>query len=1118
MTATLPSAPPLTDGQPLSLGQPQGATQPLAAGRPAPVADWVTIPELYADPFPTFERLRAEGGVHWVPAVGRYLVTSYDAVHDTELDTATFSADEQGSLMNRAMGHSMLRKDDPVHAVERRAWQPVLRPSVVKRAWLPLFERNADRYLAELQEKGPGADLIWDFAAPYVSENLRAIAGLYNVTQQDLQRWSQTMIDSTGNYADDPEVWAKGEASFDEVDAALDEMLDWHRKHPDDSLLSALLALPDYQMPLESIRANLKMTIGGGLNEPRDAIGMATYALLQDPAQRRLVEADPGLWDTVFDEAIRWVAPIGMYSRQVTRDTVLQGVRLPAGAKLGICLLSANRDEAQWSHPERFDITRTGGGAHLAFGKGVHVCLGAWVARAEVADVALPKLFSALPGLDLFPGRPARPGGWVFRGMDELPVTWQGTTPAPADPARAAVPQVAVVGSGPAGCYTAQAVRRRLPDAQVTVLDARPEPYGLVRYGVAPDHQGTKAVAEQFARLFEQDGVRFVGSTRVHTGPVAEDVVLHGRPSQHAPALRSQDADGAELSLDQLRGAFDAVVVATGLHEDAPLPAPGADRPGVIGAGSLTRLLNSEPETAGDPQWAGLGDGSPLGSTAAVVGMGNVAMDVVRLLAKTAAELAGSDIHGAAHAALTRDLDTLHVVGRSLPATASFDPVMLREILDLPGLEHTVHGPAGVEFEAHLAAAGDPRSALFAELLAAAEHPTEPSADAPARLRVHWWLGFTPREVTGATDGGAVTGLDLDASAAATENSPVHLVADSVITAIGFRAGADELIAAVDGVTASTRETGRIAPGLYLAGWARRGPRGTIPSQRSDARELAEVIAEDLDVLARRDAARGESASVDTDGSTDSTGAAITPGATGLVGLRPYLGRSTDYTGWQRLDALERESAPEDRARAKVLDRRTMRLIASQTDAGPQDGPATGPAGVVPSDRTPADGAVLPPLRILFASESGNSELVAEELAGHLADRFAVDVVDVADVPDPAGTAALEPSRPLLLVCSTYGDGELPTTAQGFHAGLLGARPDLSGLRFAVFGLGDRSYRSTYSRGSEILDEALRGCGAERVGEYGRHDAGGHELAADVALGWADRVTPLLAATQTTAP
>lgn len=456
-------------------------TTPHEQAKTAPVADWVTIPELYRDPFPAFERLRQEGGVHWVPAIGRYLITSYDAVHDTELDQETFSANEQGSLMIRAMGHSMLRKDDPDHRVERQAWQPVLRPSIVKKTWAPIFQRNAQRYLEELKAKGHGADLVWDFAAPYAAENLRAVTGLHNVTQHDLQRWSQTMIDATGNYADDPVVWAKGEASYNEVDEALDEMLAWHKQNPDDSLLSALVRLPDYQMPVESIRANLKMTIGGGLNEPRDAIGVASWALMQNPEQLDTVQRDPSAWDAVFDEAIRWVAPIGMYSRQTTRDVVLQGTFLPAGAKLGISLLSANRDTNYWQQPERFDLTRTGEGAHLAFGKGVHVCLGAWVAREQFA-AALPKLFTELPRLGLIEDQPAEAGGWVFRGMDLLPVQWNEADNAPASIKQA--PQVAIVGSGPSGCYTAQAIKRKLPDARITIFDQSATPFGLVRSGV----------------------------------------------------------------------------------------------------------------------------------------------------------------------------------------------------------------------------------------------------------------------------------------------------------------------------------------------------------------------------------------------------------------------------------------------------------------------------------------------------------------------------------------------------------------------------------------------------------------------------------------------------------
>ncbi|WP_230011247.1 cytochrome P450, partial [Microbacterium sp. Bi128] len=374
----------------------------------------------------------------------------------------------------------MLRRDDPEHYPERKAWQPVLRPGVVKRTWTSVFERNADRYLDEMIAKGPGADIVWDFAAPYAAENLREILGFHNVHQEDLQRWSQTLIDATGNYADDPEVWAKGKRSFDEVDAALDEMLAWHAKNPDHSLISTLLRIPDYEMPIEKIRANVKMTIGGGLNEPRDALGVAAWALLEHPDQRRAVEADPSLWPAVFDEAIRWIAPIGLYSRQVTTDTVLAGVQLPAGAKLGICILSANRDENIWPDAAEFDIRREVT-PHLAFSKGVHVCLGAWVAKAEVATVGLPRLFERLRGLDLHPERPAVIGGWVFRGMLELPVTWDAATAAVHAPETlrpaATAPRVAIVGSGPAGCFTAQAVRRSFPGAEIDVFDRLPVPY-----------------------------------------------------------------------------------------------------------------------------------------------------------------------------------------------------------------------------------------------------------------------------------------------------------------------------------------------------------------------------------------------------------------------------------------------------------------------------------------------------------------------------------------------------------------------------------------------------------------------------------------------------------------
>lgn len=976
-----------------------------------PVAEWVTIPDLYRDPFPIFERLRAEGGVHWVPTVNRYLITSYAAVSATEHDQETFSANEQGSLQIRAMGHSMLRRDDPEHHVERRQWQTVLRPGAVKRVWAEIFERNAERYLEEFIAMGSGADLIRDFAAPYVSENLRQVLGFYNVEQSDLQRWSQTMIDATGNYAEDAEVWAKGKQSFDEVDDALDEMLYWHSKNPDNSLISSLLAMPEERMPVEKIRANMKMTIGGGLNEPRDAFGMAAFALLTHPEQRRAVAADASLWPTTFEETIRWVAPIGMYSRQTTRETELAGVALPAGARLGICVLSANRDTSVWSDAEAFDIRREVK-PHLAFSKGVHVCLGTWIARAEVANVALPRVFSCLQGLALSNEQAPTVGGWVFRGMLSLPVQWESTISAApqADSAgtSAASPRVAIVGSGPAGCFSAQALQRTLPAAKLEVFDRMPVPYGLVRYGVAADHQGTKSVSHQFDRLFQHGAVTFHGNTDI----------------------------GRDITLDQLRANYDAVVLATGMHVDRKLNVPGANSPDVYGSGYLTRLLNSHPEETTVPA---------LGETIVIVGQGNVAIDVLRLLLQDDEGLVGSDVNDAAHGTMTRNLRTVHVVGRSAVPDAKFDPVMVRELADIRGVTHVVHG---VDLEA----VPDGRDARFDALrqLAIADRCAD------ARVRVEWWFGWTPDAVKGndAVDSIAFVGVDGE----------MCLAADAVVTAIGFEASVDCPIAA------GAYPEGRVEPGLYVAGWLRTGPRGTIPDQRTGSRTLARIMAEDV-----------------ASGAVATTAGGIATGAS-----------TVDFEQWRRIDHHERSRAGENRARAKLW-------TYDELTAAAWDESVVAPA--LPVERSSGDTAGES-VTILFGTESGNAELVADDLQHYLGGSSAVQVSDLANV----SAGSLDASRIHIIICSTYGDGEVPTSARRFYAELEHDKPSLDGLRYGMFGMGDRSYDKTYSRGSELLDEALRTCGARRVGEYGRHDAGGSFEASEAAREWTDSVFAALAA------
>ncbi|MCM5705082.1 cytochrome P450 [Larsenimonas salina] len=1006
-------------------------TTPLIP-RSAPVADWVEIKTLYDDPYPIYERLRREGGVHWVPSVNRYLITSYEAVIATEHDQETFSANERDSLQIRAMGHSMLRRDDPEHYRERRQWQSVFKPNAVKNVWTQTFHEKGREQLARLIDKGPGSDLVWDFAAPFAAECLKSLLGLYNATAEDLQRWSQTLIDATGNYADDPDVWAAGKRSFDEVDVALDEMLEWHLNNRDHSLISSLLSSPEDQMPLEKIRANIKMSIGGGLNEPRDALGVAAWAMLTHPDQRQAAERDPSLWSTVFDETIRWIAPIGLYSRQTTKKTVLAGVELPEGARLGICILSANRDESVWDRADQFDIHREVK-PHLAFSKGTHVCLGARAARAQIADVALPLLFNHLNGLKVDPGREPTVGGWVFRGMLSLPVTWDSVRPLDNSSASAvagsaseaqAAPHVAIVGSGPAGCFTAKEVQRRMPGAHIDLIDRLPVPYGLLRYGVAGDHQGTKAVARQFDRLFDSPNVRFVGNTTV----------------------------GDQVAFDELRAGYDAVVLASGVHADRALGIPGETLTGVWGAGGITRRLNGHPNETETPT---------LGRRVAIVGQGNVAIDVLRLLSVRSKDLEGSDIDEGVHGALTRDIDTLHIIGRSSAEKARFDPVMIRELGRFSGIRHCVHG---VELD-RVPEGKDARLDALRTLPGVAGV----EVDGTVRMKVDWWFETVPEQIEGQAQ---VEGVALRHG-----GDVVSLEVDSVITAIGFVPDPENAISRALAELPSASESGRIEAGLYLAGWLRRSARGTIPDQRTDARALAGVIGADI--------ASGDIACT-------------------RQGLAPHV-EATDIDGWRRIDQRERSDATPDRVRTKLCTFEA--LLSSARDTSIVIDRATD--GAAGESDSLGDLAVS----ILFGTESGNAELVAEELEQALEGRCTVDIADLGDIePDD-----LAPERFYLMVCSTYGDGDVPGGANAFYQALRERAPDLEGIRFASLGLGDSSYAKTYSRGSELLTEALTACGARRIGEYGRHDASGSLSASDVALDWAEGVL-VLAASESSTP
>jgi hypothetical protein len=374
----------------------------------------IDLAAFHADPYPALARMRAEAPICVVPELGATLLTRRDAVFHEEKRIEIFSSHQPEGLMTRLMGENMMRKDGEAHRRERAAVFPALSPKTVRDHWLPLFRAEAARLLDALAPRG-GADLVRDYALPLSGAALVAITGLSGFSPQTMDRVSQAMIDGCANYAGRPEVEARCHAATAEIDAEIDARL--ARAAP----VSVLGVQRDAGLPMESLRANVKLVISGGQNEPRDAIAGAIWALLTHPGALAEVQAGRAGWAQAFEEYARWISPIGMSPRRVARDATVRGVRFAEGDRVFLMFGSANRDEAVFEAPERFDIRRDTGPS-IPFGAGPHFCAGAAASRALIAEVALPMAFARLPGLR--PAGEARFAGWAFRGPLSVPVAW----------------------------------------------------------------------------------------------------------------------------------------------------------------------------------------------------------------------------------------------------------------------------------------------------------------------------------------------------------------------------------------------------------------------------------------------------------------------------------------------------------------------------------------------------------------------------------------------------------------------------------------------------------------------------------------------------------------------
>lgn len=367
---------------------------------------------------------------------------------------------------------------------------------------------------------------------------------------------------------------------------------------------------------------------------------------------------------------------------------------------------------------------------------------------------------------------------------------------------------VAVIGSGPAGYYTAEACQKAFGDAvRVDIIDRLPVPYGLIRSGVAPDHQSIKAVSKRYEATALSDNVRFVGNVMI----------------------------GRDISIPELLEYYDAVVLATGAPHDRALGIPGDDLPGVIGSAAFVGWYNGHPDFA---------DLAPVldGPGAVIVGAGNVALDVARILAKTGEEFAGSDIVTGALSALGEHrIGHVTILARRGPHEIAMTPKELGELGHLTRATPRVD-PADlppVEADAAL----DPglrKSVTHLRAFAAN------GADAPITIDFDFFAMPVAIEGDGKVERVVIERTRLDSTGRASGTGETYTIpAGLVVSCIGYRTPP------LDGVPYDAKlgrfanDEGRIAPGLYAVGWARRGPTGTIGTNRPDGFMIADHIAAD---------------------------------------------------------------------------------------------------------------------------------------------------------------------------------------------------------------------------------------------------------------------------------
>jgi ferredoxin--NADP+ reductase len=367
---------------------------------------------------------------------------------------------------------------------------------------------------------------------------------------------------------------------------------------------------------------------------------------------------------------------------------------------------------------------------------------------------------------------------------------------------------VAIIGSGPGGMYVAQALLEKVPTCRIDIFDRLPTPFGLIRGGVAPDHQHTKRVDQKYADIFaKNENVRYLGNVEL----------------------------GRDVTIDDFNAIYDAVVLAYGAPFDNKLGIPGEDKKNVFGSNALVGWYNCHPD------FLDLNPDLDINGVV-VIGVGNVAIDVARVLSRTPEEMATTDIADYAISAIDASpLKEVWMIGRRGPIEAAFSNTELKELGALADATSVVDAsviPAEVpaDFEEREKKA---RGRILDTLRALAEGKT-----GKKRRTIHIEFFGSPVEILG---GETVEGIRIERTKVVDgrcipTGETYDIPCQMVVTCIGSRAEAIANLPFNERSGIITHEDGKVSPGVYAAGWLKRGATGTIGTNRLDSFAVTDLL------------------------------------------------------------------------------------------------------------------------------------------------------------------------------------------------------------------------------------------------------------------------------------